>query len=230
MNKTPHRGTIKFGASSKISMKRLRRQNIRSPSQAIGARPCPFRILIVQRHRRCSAAKSRPSSFEQRTLVATAKLARHSHVHLRQRTHNVESRPRDALRREVIGRHDVVMEQLVGKVIFVLEPTVSRARSTFEPRPEPGRVCMSFSPTASPLRSTACATSPSGRAHHRASATILGRITIGRGSTIGGNVWVTEDAPPNSFVTQATARNNGARPLRAPSSASSDVPAPRGSR
>ncbi|MFT4117608.1 serine O-acetyltransferase EpsC [Bradyrhizobium sp.] len=40
-----------------------------------------------------------------------------------------------------------------------------------------------------------------------AGATILGRITIGRGSTIGGNVWVTKDVPPNSIVTQATARN-----------------------
>ncbi|MEH2493238.1 serine O-acetyltransferase EpsC [Bradyrhizobium sp. AZCC 2230] len=40
-----------------------------------------------------------------------------------------------------------------------------------------------------------------------AGATILGRITIGRGSTIGGNVWVTQDVPPNSIVTQATARN-----------------------
>lgn len=40
-----------------------------------------------------------------------------------------------------------------------------------------------------------------------AGATILGRITIGRGSTIGGNVWLTKDVPPNSIVTQATARN-----------------------
>jgi serine O-acetyltransferase len=40
-----------------------------------------------------------------------------------------------------------------------------------------------------------------------AGATILGRIKIGRGSTIGGNVWVTKDVPPNSVVTQATARN-----------------------
>ena len=40
-----------------------------------------------------------------------------------------------------------------------------------------------------------------------AGATILGRITIGRGSTIGGNVWVTQHVPPNSIVTQATARN-----------------------
>ena len=40
-----------------------------------------------------------------------------------------------------------------------------------------------------------------------AGATILGRIMIGRGSTIGGNVWLTQDVPPNSVVTQATARN-----------------------
>ena len=40
-----------------------------------------------------------------------------------------------------------------------------------------------------------------------AGATILGRIVIGRGSTIGGNVWLTDDVPPNSFVTQATVRS-----------------------
>jgi serine O-acetyltransferase len=40
-----------------------------------------------------------------------------------------------------------------------------------------------------------------------AGATILGRIIIGKGSTIGGNVWLTEDVPPNSFVTQATVRS-----------------------
>ena len=40
-----------------------------------------------------------------------------------------------------------------------------------------------------------------------AGATILGRIVVGRGSTIGGNVWVTQDVPPNSVVTQATARS-----------------------
>jgi serine O-acetyltransferase len=40
-----------------------------------------------------------------------------------------------------------------------------------------------------------------------AGATILGRIVIGRGSTIGGNVWVTQDVPPNSIVTQASARS-----------------------
>ena len=40
-----------------------------------------------------------------------------------------------------------------------------------------------------------------------AGATILGRIVVGRGSTIGGNVWVTQNVPPNSIVTQATARS-----------------------
>lgn len=36
-----------------------------------------------------------------------------------------------------------------------------------------------------------------------AGATILGRITIGRGSSIGGNVWLTRSVPPGSQVTQA---------------------------
>ncbi|WP_213775311.1 serine O-acetyltransferase EpsC [Bradyrhizobium sp. dw_78] len=40
-----------------------------------------------------------------------------------------------------------------------------------------------------------------------AGATILGRVVIGRGSTIGGNVWLTQDVAPNSFVTQATVRS-----------------------
>jgi serine O-acetyltransferase len=40
-----------------------------------------------------------------------------------------------------------------------------------------------------------------------AGATILGRITIGRGSTIGGNVWLTHSVPPGSNVTQAQARS-----------------------
>lgn len=34
-------------------------------------------------------------------------------------------------------------------------------------------------------------------------ATVLGRITIGRGSVIGGGVWVTQNLPPGSMVTQA---------------------------
>jgi serine O-acetyltransferase len=40
-----------------------------------------------------------------------------------------------------------------------------------------------------------------------AQATILGRITIGKGSVIGGNVWVTNDLPPNSKVVQFRLRN-----------------------
>jgi len=39
-----------------------------------------------------------------------------------------------------------------------------------------------------------------------AGATILGRITIGKGSAIGGNVWLTKSVPPNSNITQAQAR------------------------
>ena len=34
-----------------------------------------------------------------------------------------------------------------------------------------------------------------------ASATILGRITIGKGAIIGGNTWITKDVPPGEFVT-----------------------------
>jgi len=34
-------------------------------------------------------------------------------------------------------------------------------------------------------------------------ATILGRVTIGRGATIGGNVWLTQNVPPGSRVTLA---------------------------
>jgi serine O-acetyltransferase len=40
-----------------------------------------------------------------------------------------------------------------------------------------------------------------------AGATVLGRITIGKGSTIGGNVWLTRSVPPGSSITQATSRN-----------------------
>ncbi len=36
-----------------------------------------------------------------------------------------------------------------------------------------------------------------------AGATILGRVAIGRGSSIGGNVWLTRSAPPGSNITQA---------------------------
>ncbi len=39
-----------------------------------------------------------------------------------------------------------------------------------------------------------------------AGATILGRITIGRGSVIGGGVWLTRSVPPDSRILQAAAR------------------------
>jgi serine O-acetyltransferase len=39
-----------------------------------------------------------------------------------------------------------------------------------------------------------------------AGATLLGRITIGRNSVIGGNVWVTHSVAPHSHVTQARPR------------------------
>lgn len=41
-----------------------------------------------------------------------------------------------------------------------------------------------------------------------AGATVLGRVTIGRGSTIGGNVWLTQSVPPGSSITQAKMCND----------------------
>jgi serine O-acetyltransferase len=38
-----------------------------------------------------------------------------------------------------------------------------------------------------------------------ANANILGRITIGAGSVIGGNVWLTTSIPPNTRITQQKA-------------------------
>ena len=40
-----------------------------------------------------------------------------------------------------------------------------------------------------------------------AGATILGRITIGKGASIGGNVWWTHDVPEGAHITQATPRS-----------------------
>lgn len=40
-----------------------------------------------------------------------------------------------------------------------------------------------------------------------AGATILGRVTIGRGSIIGGNVWLTRSVPPGSNISQAQVRS-----------------------
>ncbi len=41
-----------------------------------------------------------------------------------------------------------------------------------------------------------------------AGATILGRIIIGKGSSIGGNVWLTHGVPPGSRITQAEIRDS----------------------
>ncbi|SEA01078.1 serine O-acetyltransferase EpsC [Variovorax sp. YR216] len=40
-----------------------------------------------------------------------------------------------------------------------------------------------------------------------AGATILGRVTLGKGATIGGNVWITDDVPPGASVSQASLQN-----------------------
>ena len=56
-----------------------------------------------------------------------------------------------------------------------------------------------------------------------AGATVLGRVTIGRGASIGGNVWLTRSVPPGSRIAQASARDDrvedhsakvGVRPYR----------------
>jgi serine O-acetyltransferase len=43
-----------------------------------------------------------------------------------------------------------------------------------------------------------------------AGATILGRVTLGRGAVIGGNVWLTHDVAPGSYVTQAVSQSGDA--------------------
>lgn len=43
-----------------------------------------------------------------------------------------------------------------------------------------------------------------------AGATILGRVTIGKGAIIGGNVWLTQDVPAGAHITQADTRQGGA--------------------
>jgi serine O-acetyltransferase len=45
-----------------------------------------------------------------------------------------------------------------------------------------------------------------------AGATILGRIRIGKGASIGGNVWLTEDIPAGARITQATSVNDPKTP------------------
>jgi serine O-acetyltransferase len=40
-----------------------------------------------------------------------------------------------------------------------------------------------------------------------AGATVLGRVTIGRGASIGGNVWVTHNVPAGAQITQARSQH-----------------------
>lgn len=53
-----------------------------------------------------------------------------------------------------------------------------------------------------------------------AGATILGRVTLGRGAVIGGNVWVTESIPPGASVLQPPPRQEVRQPVPPPSSLS----------
>jgi serine O-acetyltransferase len=46
-----------------------------------------------------------------------------------------------------------------------------------------------------------------------AGATVLGRVTIGKGASIGGNVWVTHDVAPGAQVTQARSQRDELSPL-----------------
>ena len=45
-----------------------------------------------------------------------------------------------------------------------------------------------------------------------AGATVLGRVTLGAGATIGGNVWLTHDVAPGAHVTQARFRDEADAP------------------
>ena len=46
-------------------------------------------------------------------------------------------------------------------------------------------------------------------------ATLLGRITIGNGSIIGGNIWLTKSVPPNSKITQKQATRGNPTAVKA---------------
>jgi serine O-acetyltransferase len=46
-----------------------------------------------------------------------------------------------------------------------------------------------------------------------AGATLLGRIAVGKGSIIGGNVWLTESVPAASHLTQASSQQSAQRPI-----------------
>jgi serine O-acetyltransferase len=57
-----------------------------------------------------------------------------------------------------------------------------------------------------------------------AGATILGRVTIGRGAVIGGNVWLTQDVAPGSHISQASLQEAAHR--RTPGGARTAGPRP----
>ena len=59
-----------------------------------------------------------------------------------------------------------------------------------------------------------------------AGATILGRVTLGRGAVIGGNVWLTQSVPSGAHVTQAISRHEMRTPqtARAAVNAAASVP------
>lgn len=50
-----------------------------------------------------------------------------------------------------------------------------------------------------------------------AGATVLGRVTIGKGAVLGGNVWVTKDVPPYTTLTLASSRIGTRAPDAEPS-------------
>ena len=57
-----------------------------------------------------------------------------------------------------------------------------------------------------------------------AGATILGRVTLGRGAVIGGNVWLTEDVPAGAHITQAISRHEVRSPAGARGAAGTAAP------
>ncbi|MEI9926919.1 MAG: serine O-acetyltransferase EpsC [Sphingomonas sp.] len=64
-----------------------------------------------------------------------------------------------------------------------------------------------------------------------AGATILGRVTVGAGAVIGGNVWLTESVPPGSVIHQAFAERERAAASTVPTGhvvEAADPDAPRG--
>ena len=57
-----------------------------------------------------------------------------------------------------------------------------------------------------------------------AGATILGRVTLGKGAVIGGNVWLTHDVAPGGNVTQASSQESARQTRLAPATAAEVTP------